>query len=166
MGKRILIDLTKFRACKETGSCDKPQAAGVLFGFPEAEGLKTIRELAVFQVVCRKCEDAPCIEVCPCEALDKTDEGYISRAINLCISCKSCVTICPFGTLMTDFFRFKTHTDEYFDLNDDNDTERFISSCPEGSVEIVETGANEQENIYELNEKILIKDIPWDKLKD
>ena len=50
--------------------------------------------------------------------LEKDMDGLIHRHINLCISCKSCVTICPFGTMMTDFFVHHRDKDLYFDLSD------------------------------------------------
>ncbi|WP_430934489.1 4Fe-4S dicluster domain-containing protein [Saccharicrinis sp. 156] len=165
MGKRVIIDLSKFRDCRTTGECDNPQPAGVWLGFPDNTGLKTIRELAIFQFTCRKCEDAPCMTVCPTDALERNKDGIITRALNLCISCKSCVTACPFGTLMTDFFTFTTHVDDYLDLADEDDLKKFMDQCPEGAVGFTDNEASEDENIYPLNEKILIKEVPWDKLK-
>jgi formate dehydrogenase iron-sulfur subunit len=165
METRVIIDLSKFRDCRKVGGCDKPQPAGVLFGFPDNNSLKTIRELAVFQFTCRRCEDAPCISVCPANALEKNNDGIISRALNLCISCKSCVTACPFGTMMTDFFTFKRHVDDYFDLADENDLKEFIEQCPEGAVAITDNEVSEDKNIYQLYENIFIREIPWEKLK-
>jgi len=121
-------------------------------------GLKTIRELATFRFTCRKCEDAPCITVCPTEALEKDDEGIISRYTNLCISCKSCVTICPFGTLMTDFFKHQRNRDLLYDLTDEEDVEKFITACPAGTVTLTDSEESPEANIYSLNEKVLIKD--------
>jgi Fe-S-cluster-containing hydrogenase component 2 len=121
-------------------------------------GLKTIRELAAFRFTCRRCEDAPCISVCPADALEKDEEGIVERHTNLCISCKSCVTICPFGTMMTDFFRHHRNKDILFDLNDEKDIERFIRACPAGTVAITDDDESPDVNIYSLNEKVLIKD--------
>ena len=83
--------------------------------------IKPIRELAVFRFSCRKCEDAPCIKVCPAEALDKDPDGIVERHTNLCISCKWCVTICPFGTMMTDFFAHHRNRELLFDLNNEKE---------------------------------------------
>src|SRR5512135_290429 len=104
MAKKILIDMIRLRSVLAADPGIKiPE--GYFPGSDGNEGLKTIRELATFRFTCRKCEDAPCISVCPAEALEKDASGIIDRHLNLCISCKSCVTICPFGTMMTDFFR-------------------------------------------------------------
>jgi len=131
--------------------------------YPSANtnGLKTIRELAIFSYTCRKCEDAPCIGVCPAEALDKDDAGLITRYTNLCVSCKSCVTICPFGTMMTDFFKHHRNRDLFYDLNDENDIEKFVNACPEGSVTITDEDESPEKHIYRLNEKVLVKEFMY-----
>lgn len=121
-------------------------------------GLKTIRELATFRFACRKCEDAPCINVCPADALEKDENGVVVRYTNLCVSCKSCVTICPFGTMMTDFFKHHRNKDLYYDLRDEKEMKEFIKACPAGTVTITDDDESPDKNIYSLNEKVLIKD--------
>ena len=55
----------------------------------------------VFMAICRQCEDAPCVSVCPVRPVrankPNPDWGY-ARMIdqNLCIGCKQCLTRCPF----------------------------------------------------------------------
>jgi len=165
MNKKILIDLNKLRDHHITGRGDKPRLDGVLSEYPNTNGLKTLRELAVFRFTCRRCEEAPCIEVCPTEALEKDDEGMILRHTNLCISCKSCVTICPFGTMMSDFFEHHRTRENYFDLNDEKELRKFVEYNPGGAVKLVEMEENPEENIYALNDRVLVKDIPYDNLK-
>lgn len=164
--KKILIDLTKLRDHRITGRGDKPRLDGILSTYPNTNGLKTIRELAVFRFTCRRCEQAPCIDVCPAEALTKDDEGMIVRHTNLCIACKSCVTICPFGTMMTDFFEHIRNPENYFDLNDERELKQFLEFNPGGVVKLVDMEENEEENIYQLNDQVLVKDIPYEKLKN
>lgn len=125
---------------------------------PNFNGLKTLRELATFMFTCRKCEDAPCISVCPAEALEKDNDGVISRYTNLCICCKSCVTICPFGTMMTDFFKHHRNRDFFYDLKDEGELKKFIEACPEGTVSLIDGDESPKENIYRLNENVLIKE--------
>ena len=49
---------------------------------------------------CQQCEDAPCLEVCPKDAIYR-DAAFERVAINqdLCIGCKMCVAACPFGAM-------------------------------------------------------------------
>jgi Fe-S-cluster-containing hydrogenase component 2 len=123
-----------------------------------SNGLKTIRELASFRFTCRRCEDAPCISVCPEDALEKDEEGLITRYTNLCVSCKSCVTICPFGTMMTDFFSHHRNKDLFYDLMDEDDIKKFIQASPSGTVELTDEDESPEKNIYRLNDKVLIRD--------
>jgi len=157
MSLRILIDMIKLRAAMiENSTRSLPE--GLYYQSPNINGLKTIRELATFRFTCRKCEDAPCISVCPADALEKDENGVIIRYTNLCVSCKSCVTICPFGTMMTDFFKHHRNKDLFYDLNDEKEIEKFINACPEGTATITNEEESPEKNIYALNEKVLIKD--------
>jgi Fe-S-cluster-containing hydrogenase component 2 len=157
MARNLLIDMIKLRAAMvENSALTLPEA----YFYPSVNinGLKTIRELATFRFICRKCEEAPCIGVCPADALEKDEGGVVERHTNLCVSCKSCVTICPFGTLMTDFFTHQRDKDQYYDLKDEREMERFIGACPAGTVILTDDEEVPKGNIYRLNEKVLIKD--------
>jgi formate dehydrogenase iron-sulfur subunit len=157
MARKILIDMIKLRsAMVENSALALPEA--YFYSSPNVNGLKSIRELATFRFTCRKCEDAPCISVCPADALEKDQDGVIVRHTNLCISCKSCVTICPFGTMMTDFFKHHRNRDLFYDLKDEKDIAEFIKACPAGTVTITDDDESAAANIYRLNEKVLIKD--------
>jgi len=157
MAQRILLDMIKLRSVMaENPTMALPEC--YFHEFPALSGLKSIRELATFRFSCRRCEDAPCISVCPAEALEKDAEGIIDRHTNLCISCKSCVTVCPFGTMMTDFFKHHRNKDLYYDLNDGKELELFIKACPPGVVSLTEGDESPSENIYMLNDKVLVRE--------
>jgi len=157
MSQKILIDMIKLRsAMVENSALTIPE--GYFYQSLNSNGLKTIRELATFRFTCRKCEDAPCISVCPADALEKDGEGIINRHTNLCISCKSCVTICPFGTMMTDFFKHHRNKDLFYDLNDKKELKMFIDACPAGTVSIIDSDEAPDDNIYKLNDKVLIRE--------
>ena len=157
MAQRLLIDMIKLRsALAENHAMVIPE--GVYYQSLNSNGLKTIRELATFRFTCRRCEDAPCISVCPADALEKNGDGIINRHTNLCISCKSCVTICPFGTMMTDFFKHHRNKDLYYDLNDTKELELFIKACPPGVVSVTESDESPAGNIFRLNDKVMIRE--------
>jgi anaerobic dimethyl sulfoxide reductase subunit B len=49
-------------------------------------------------LACMHCGDAPCIAVCPRQALSKNPEnGIVEVNDDLCIGCHACATVCPFG---------------------------------------------------------------------
>jgi Fe-S-cluster-containing hydrogenase component 2 len=160
MAQKILIDLEKLRNPEGKRSDISPPEG--FYGFSiDGQGLKSIRELAVFQFTCRRCSDAPCINACPSEALEKDEREIISRATNLCISCKSCVVICPFGTIMNDFFEYHRDKENYFDLRDEKELEMWISETPEGAVTRVDMEEDPEQHIYALNEHILVRERMW-----
>ncbi len=47
---------------------------------------------------CRQCEDAPCVRVCPTGALYRT-ATYTALDQRLCIGCRLCMMVCPFGAI-------------------------------------------------------------------
>ena len=165
MEQRILIDMIKLRkVLSENPGMSVPEA--IYYNGINENGLKTLRELAIFRFTCRKCEDATCIAACPAEALEKDKDGIITRHTNLCISCKSCVTICPFGTMMTDFFNHHRNRDLLYDLTDKKELEKFIKACPEGTVSVVDFQEKPAEHIYGLNDNILIREYLYSTEKE
>lgn len=160
MAQKILIDLIKLRAAAaENKDMLLPEA--LFYPHRSTDGLKSIRELALFRYTCRKCEDGPCIAACPADALEKDGDGIINRHTNLCISCKSCVTICPFGTIMTDFFKHHRNRDLWYDLTNSREMDKFIAACPPGTVSKTEMKESPADNIFMLNDRVLIKDIVY-----
>ncbi len=157
MGQKILIDMIKLRAAMvEDSNIALPEA--MFYPSINSNGLKSIRELAIFRFTCRKCEDAPCIAVCPADALEKDEQGVINRHTNLCVSCKSCVTICPFGTMMSDFFKHHRNKDMFYDLTDENELRKFIEACPPETVTLTDEDESPEKNIYSLNDRVLVRE--------
>ena len=49
-------------------------------------------------IMCQHCEEAPCIACCPVDAISKNEEtGLVEINSQVCIGCKMCMMICPFG---------------------------------------------------------------------
>ena len=59
----------------------------------EAEGLYV-------PMSCQQCQDAPCLNVCPVKAISRDEEvAMVSVDYDVCIGCRSCVAVCPFGAM-------------------------------------------------------------------
>lgn len=49
-------------------------------------------------VVCMHCDSPTCAEVCPADAIKRTEDGVVQTARkSRCIACNNCVLACPFG---------------------------------------------------------------------
>ncbi len=56
---------------------------------------------------CNHCTDAPCVTICPTEALNIREDGIVDFDKDRCIGCKSCMQACPYDALYIDP---ETHT--------------------------------------------------------
>jgi carbon-monoxide dehydrogenase iron sulfur subunit len=51
-------------------------------------------------MTCRQCVDAPCLNVCPVKAIYRDEEeARVHVDHDICIGCRSCVAVCPFGAM-------------------------------------------------------------------
>lgn len=50
-------------------------------------------------VVCRHCEDAPCMHACIAGAISRSAEGVVLTDRDRCIGCWTCVMVCPYGVI-------------------------------------------------------------------
>ena len=62
-----------------------------------------------FPVLCNQCTDAPCVRICPTNALFKRRDGIVDLHGDSCIGCRSCMEACPYDQLFIDP---NTHTAE------------------------------------------------------
>lgn len=156
MAKKLIIDLTKLRGLKDI------PVEGILKRNVYASSFKSIRELATFMFTCRRCEKAPCIEACPAGALEKNQDGYLSRAMLRCIRCKSCIVICPFGTMMDNLFVAKNSGRKFIPISSEKELQEFAGFFPANAVSMVDMEENPAEHVFRFSDNILIKEFTWD----
>lgn len=68
-------------------------------GLPFVPRLNLVRAHHVtMPVQCHQCDDAPCANVCPTQAIVQKN-GVNSIITDRCNGCKSCILACPFGVI-------------------------------------------------------------------
>ncbi|TQI80933.1 electron transport protein HydN [Serratia fonticola] len=63
---------------------------------PRLKVMKTFNISA--PILCRQCENAPCLNACPNDAIHNQD-GSVQVIQSRCIGCKSCMVACPYGAM-------------------------------------------------------------------
>jgi Fe-S-cluster-containing dehydrogenase component len=82
--------------------------------------------------VCMHCEDPTCAEVCPADAIKKSENGVVQSALKpRCIACSNCVLACPFGIpKMMASLNQMMKCDMCFDRTSQNLAPMCASVCP------------------------------------
>lgn len=52
-----------------------------------------------FPIICRHCEKASCLDVCPVNAIQRDSGGAVILNSEECIGCHQCVDECPYGAI-------------------------------------------------------------------
>ena len=91
---------------------------------------------------CRHCEDAPCVKVCPTKALEKPEkEGPVLIKEQLCIGCKWCIVVCPFGVINMDREgKAIIKCDLCFDRLKKDEKPACCEGCPTGALQFISIG--------------------------
>jgi carbon-monoxide dehydrogenase iron sulfur subunit len=101
MAKALYIDYQKCTGCRtcelvcavQHDGCSNPARSRIKVVKWEAQGL-------YIPMSCQQCQDAPCLNICPVKAISKDDSmGRVTVDYDVCIGCRSCVAICPFGAM-------------------------------------------------------------------
>jgi Fe-S-cluster-containing hydrogenase component 2 len=101
MAKALYIDYQKCTGCRtcelvcavQHDGCSNPARSRIKVVKWEAQGL-------YIPMSCQQCQDAPCLNICPVKAISKDDGmGRVMVDYDICIGCRSCVVICPFGAM-------------------------------------------------------------------
>lgn len=83
---------------------------------------------------CQQCEDAPCLNVCPVKAISKDEKlGAMMIDYDVCIGCRSCVAVCPFGAM-----NFNVIDKKVFKCDLCDGDPQCVRFCEEKAVDFVE----------------------------
>lgn len=62
--------------------------------------LSTRRHFGVLR--CNQCDDAPCVGICPTQAMHRRPDGIVDFDPALCVGCKACILACPYDAIYID----------------------------------------------------------------
>lgn len=53
-------------------------------------------------VTCMHCQDPPCVDACPTEAIQQRVDGVVTLDVTKCNGCQACLSACPYGVILWD----------------------------------------------------------------
>ena len=154
--KRLVVDLDKCRLC------DKCVANCSYYHHKDNKGVNALIEYLTFSLVCRQCDDAPCIASCYHEALYKLDDGRVKRSNYLCTSCKSCYLACPFGTILPEMLDYISSACDV--CSQRGGVPLCVQTCPHKAIEFKDIEKeNIEEGLFFVDDKFAVKTTKWFK---
>jgi Fe-S-cluster-containing dehydrogenase component len=157
--KRLFIDLEKLnKEGNVTSECS-------YYYHPKNSGITKLRELGQFLFICRKCEEAPCVNACPKEALEKQKDNILKRYVVRCVSCKSCSLACPFGTIAIDTIPYiVSQCDACIDRIDKEEPVCVKTCSVKDAVKFIDIEESEKDNVYLISKNVAVHAMPWKKV--
>jgi formate dehydrogenase iron-sulfur subunit len=105
--------------------------------------------------VCKHCQFAPCIEVCPTGALIYNEFGNVYVQQDICNGCANCVVACPFGVLSRNKEDGRAHKCTLcYDRQKENLVPACAKACPTESIKfgtVSQVREEAQKRIEELH---------------
>ncbi len=88
-------------ACKQENRA--PDGVRLISGNRRRPRLSAGNPAFTFRVnLCRHCDDPPCLEACPVEAIAKREDGLVILETADCTGCALCVEACPYQAIAFD----------------------------------------------------------------
>ena len=104
MAKLLVVNFEKCTGCRLCELVCSVRHEGV--SNPSRSRLKIEKwewEGLYIPMLCQQCEDAPCRSVCPVKAISRDESlGRLVVDYDVCIGCRACVAVCPFGAMSFD----------------------------------------------------------------
>lgn len=58
--------------------------------------------LSFLPMLCMHCQDAPCLDACPTEAITRMEDKHVVIDQDKCCGNKACIAACPYGAIYTE----------------------------------------------------------------
>jgi len=147
--RRVILDVDY---CIECGSCQ----AACFYGHNAMPAVNSGDAGPVdVPVICRQCAEPVCVDACPADAMKVDDSGVVTRALNLCRGCGSCVRACPFGVLSDTMVDNKVgKCDLCADRTKAGGIPRCVAICPTGALRFAEAPDVEEEGLLMIGGRL------------
>ncbi|MDY6913630.1 MAG: 4Fe-4S dicluster domain-containing protein [Planctomycetota bacterium] len=90
---------------------------------------------------CRHCEDAPCVAICPTEAIYRAsdDNPPVLMDRDRCIGCRMCMLVCPFGVIsLSRDGKAMIKCDLCIERTEEGELPACVAACPTAALQFVE----------------------------
>lgn len=113
------------QACAE---CDTHKGTSMI----HLEYVNRQESIQTVPVICMHCDSPTCAEVCPADAIKRTEDGVVQTARKeRCIACNNCVLACPFGVpKMKTELKLMMKCDMCYDRTSEGKKPMCASVCP------------------------------------
>lgn len=144
--KEILVELDKcngclmcIQACAAEHSSSKTITGAMAEGTPARIFLQHVKGVPV-PLICRHCEDAPCVDACMTGVMQKdlktgivTNEGNSQE----CAGCWMCIMSCPYGVITQDHSNGKAKALKC-DRCQNSESPACVKACPNDALFFME----------------------------
>jgi Fe-S-cluster-containing dehydrogenase component len=116
-------------ACVQAcGECDTHKGTSMI----HLESINRRESVQTVPVICMHCDSPTCAEVCPADAIKRTEDGVVQTARKeRCIACNNCVLACPFGVpKMKTELKLMMKCDMCYDRTSEGKKPMCASVCP------------------------------------
>ena len=82
-------------ACKDRNDLD----IGLLFRYAKTYETGSFPKVGMYNYsgTCNHCDNPACVAACPTGAMYKAEDGTVIHDDDMCIGCKACMNVCPYG---------------------------------------------------------------------
>jgi len=161
---RLLLDLDICMASCTNGC----EVRCSFFYHPGNVGVFSLRELATYALVCRRCEQPHCVAACPRDALEQQldkDKLLIRHSLR-CVNCRSCSHACPYGTIHPAFLPASVHNCDYcLDRREAEGEPLCIATCPYNALGLRAESGQLDEHTFLVGDHLLARSVHWKREK-
>jgi len=143
--KKVFVIPDRCMGCEECIEACAREHGGIALNY-----IVPVKKLYFMPIRCAHCADAPCLRVCPTDAIAMNEFGAIVIQKEKCIGCGFCLLVCPFGVPRTGPDGKMMKCELCSDKLRNGEIPACVESCPTDALvfeEDIEYGGRKRERI-------------------